>query len=111
MRRSIPAPTPRLNLSSAAGVRREMTRVYRDARTGRIDSKDAARLVFVLDRIGKLITAEDLEKRVESLETMTESERAERIQAILEDARMRQQQATVMVPSQTHADTWEAAPK
>lgn len=56
-------------LDSAAGVLREMARIYRAARTGRIPMADASRLTFMLSSMGRLYETVELEKRVAALET------------------------------------------
>ena len=61
-------PTPQIKLATLEDCRHEMARVYRDARTARIDSQDASRLVYMLSQIGKLIELTDIEKRIELLE-------------------------------------------
>jgi len=61
-------PTPQIKLATIDDCRREMARVYRDARTARIDSQDASRFVYILSQIGKLIELSDIEKRLEILE-------------------------------------------
>jgi uncharacterized protein YjhX (UPF0386 family) len=72
-------PTPyRIDLKTLDDVRVEMARVYRDMRTGRIESQDGTRLVYVLAQIGKIIEAGDVEKRVEALETVLKARRLPR---------------------------------
>ena len=61
-------PTPRLNLHDIDGVRREMARVYRDMRKGRIDPADGTKFAFVLAQLGKLIELGELERRLAELE-------------------------------------------
>jgi hypothetical protein len=65
-------PTPKLRkrykLHTIEEVRREMARVYRDARTGAIDAKLGARLAYMLTQIAQLIESGELEKRVRELE-------------------------------------------
>ena len=48
-----------------------MARVYRDARTARIDTQDTSRFVYILSQIGKLIELSDIEIRLELLERKT----------------------------------------
>ena len=65
-------PTPRaINLHNLDAVRREMSRVYRDMRTNRIDSQDGARFVFALSQIAKMFEMCDLEQRIGCLEQRT----------------------------------------
>jgi hypothetical protein len=45
-----------------------MGRVYREARAGKIQTQDATRLVFVLDKLRDVLMAMDIEKRIEALE-------------------------------------------
>lgn len=63
-------PTPQIKLATIEDCRREMARVYRDARTNRIDSQDASRFVYILSQIGKLIELTDIEKRIDLLEKL-----------------------------------------
>lgn len=66
----IPAePTAKqIKLVTVMDCKREMARVYRDARQGRIDIHDGTRLVYMLSQIGKLIEVSELEQRIELLE-------------------------------------------
>ncbi|AEJ02499.1 hypothetical protein Nit79A3_2745 [Nitrosomonas sp. Is79A3] len=61
-------PTPQIKLATIEDCRREMARVYRDARTARIDTQDASRFVYILSQIGKLIETGQLEQRLIELE-------------------------------------------
>jgi hypothetical protein len=62
------APTPRLNLSTSEDVRREMARVYRDARTHQIEPSEATKLVFILTQILRAHEQVVLEGRIAELE-------------------------------------------
>lgn len=64
-----PTP-PKINLSSAEDIRRETARVYREARAGQIDPADATKLTYILDRIARMLETQDLERRLEALETI-----------------------------------------
>jgi DNA polymerase III delta prime subunit len=70
-----PPPASAINLHDIAAVRREMGKVYRDARAGKIDSQDGTRLVYILTQIAKLHEAEELERRVQQLEKLTHGTR------------------------------------
>ena len=61
-------PTPTLKLATIDDVRREMAKVYRDARTGKADTSDASRLVYMLTSIAKMIELGQLEQRLCILE-------------------------------------------
>ena len=62
-------PTPRrLCLRDIDAIRREMGRVYRDARRGQIDTSEAARLVYILGELRKAYEASTLERRLAALE-------------------------------------------
>ncbi|NDP48932.1 MAG: hypothetical protein GZ085_11215 [Sulfuriferula multivorans] len=61
-------PAPRMNLNDLDGLRREMARVYRDMRGGRIHSQDGARLVYVLGELRRVFESCELEKRLAALE-------------------------------------------
>lgn len=68
-------PTPQLKLATIEDCRREMARVYRDARTAAIDTSDASRLVYMLTSIAKMIEVGQLELRLELLERIIEHRR------------------------------------
>lgn len=61
-------PTPQLKLATIEDCRREMARVYRDARTATTDTADASRLVYMLTSIAKMIEIGQLEQRITQLE-------------------------------------------
>jgi hypothetical protein len=62
------APTPRLNLSTSEDVRREMARVYREARSRQIEPSEATKLVFILTQILRAHEQVVLEGRITQLE-------------------------------------------
>lgn len=61
-------PYPRINLSSSDDVRRELARVYRDARHSKIAVSDGTKLAFILSQILKAIEVYSLENRIQALE-------------------------------------------
>ena len=61
-------PSPRLKLETAAHVRRELARIYRECRRGEMPTQTATRLAYLLDLLSRIIERSDLEKRVEALE-------------------------------------------
>ena len=61
-------PSKRLNLNNIAGVRRELARLYRDARAELIPSQDASRLANMLNILAGMIERSDLEQRIAKLE-------------------------------------------
>ena len=64
-------PTPRRRgpvLETLPDVRREMARVYRHMRHGRIDTQDATRMIYVLTQIAKIIQTTELDARIEAVE-------------------------------------------
>ncbi len=65
-------PTPRrrlrIPLRTAFEVRRELARVYREARGGSLDVGDASRLGNLLLILARLIEESDLEARLTALE-------------------------------------------
>jgi hypothetical protein len=63
-----PSPPRVGRLDTIAGVRREMTRVYREARTGKLETPEATRLAFILQSIARLIEGGDFEKRLNDME-------------------------------------------
>jgi hypothetical protein len=61
-------PTPlKIDLATPLDVRREMAKVYRDMKEGRIDPGDGTKLVYVLVQIGNQFETQQLNDRVEAL--------------------------------------------
>lgn len=61
-------PSPRLKLETVAHVRRELARIYREARREEIPLKAATSLAYLLEVLSRQIERSDLEKRIEALE-------------------------------------------
>jgi len=71
-------PTPQRRgpvLETLTDVRREMARVYRQMRHGRIDTQDATRMTYVLSQIAKIIETTQLDARIEAVERALGSRR------------------------------------
>jgi len=58
----------RAKLDSISDVKREMAKVYREARSGVVDVQDATKLTWCLQAVAKVIEGSDLERRLELLE-------------------------------------------
>jgi hypothetical protein len=56
-------------LDSLRNVRREAAVIYRAARAGDIDVSDASKLVNILAIISRMIQGDELERRIEALES------------------------------------------
>lgn len=63
----IPTP-PKIDLATALDVRREMAKVYRDMRSGKIDTQDGTRLAYVLGLLVKAIDADETQERIKALQ-------------------------------------------
>ena len=63
-----PSPPRVGRLDTLARVRLEMTRLYREARIGTLESQEATRLVFILQGIARLIEGSDHESRLDEIE-------------------------------------------
>jgi len=66
-------PTPRavaakIDLQTLDDVRREMGKLYREARTRKMDTRDATRLAYILGEMVKLFAVREIETRVKALE-------------------------------------------
>lgn len=59
----------RIRLDNACDVRRELARLYRQARMNEVDVVDASRLANILSLLLRAIETSALEQRVEALET------------------------------------------
>jgi hypothetical protein len=58
----------RCKLDTLQAVRKEMSVIYRQSRSGLVDIHDATKLVWCLQAIGKVITESELEARITALE-------------------------------------------
>jgi hypothetical protein len=58
----------RVRLGSVGDVRREMGKIYREMRSGYMDTAKGCKLAFVLQSVGKLIVDETFERRIAALE-------------------------------------------
>ncbi len=63
-------PPPRINLSTAEDIRREMARVYRDSRMNNIASAEGTKLIYMLSQILKAHEVFVLEKKLSELELL-----------------------------------------
>ena len=61
-------PPPKIDLATPLDVRREMAKVYRDAKAGKIDTQDGSRLIYMLSQVGKMIELHEVETRLAALE-------------------------------------------
>jgi hypothetical protein len=69
-------PLPHVGpLTNVRHVRAELARVYRDARTGEIDTRDASRLAFILTALYRVIEGSEIERRLEKLEETIDRDR------------------------------------
>ena len=64
----INTPTHRINLTTTEDVRREMARVYREARNKTLAANEATKLVYMLTQILRATELYILEKRLVELE-------------------------------------------
>jgi hypothetical protein len=63
----MPTPT-KIDLRDSHAIRRELGAVYRDMRSGRIETQEGTRLAYVLDMIRKAYETAILQDRIESME-------------------------------------------
>lgn len=71
----LPTPTRRKpQLDRLEGVRVEMARVYREMESGKRESQDGSRLVYVLTQIAKVLELTEIERRLNMLEAMANGE-------------------------------------
>jgi hypothetical protein len=62
-----PTP-PKIKLNTLEDVRREMAKVYREARGGGMDASEAGRFAYILSGIGRLYEATAIERRIVQME-------------------------------------------
>ena len=64
----IDSPAPRINLATSEDIRREMAKVYREARLNKMPISDATKFSYILTQMLKAYEITVLEKRLEALE-------------------------------------------
>jgi hypothetical protein len=63
-----PTPRQKVRLHTIDDVRLEMARVYRDMRTGRLESSEGTKLAYVLGQMVKVFELTAIEARINALE-------------------------------------------
>jgi hypothetical protein len=63
-----PSPRSRLRLGTVRECRRELAKLYVEARRGEIEPADATRLAYLLTSLASMIRDSELEARIEALE-------------------------------------------
>ena len=58
----------RAKLDTASDIRREMAKIYRETRSGLLDSAESTKLTWILASIQKVIESSDMEARMSRLE-------------------------------------------
>ena len=58
----------RAKLDTAVDIRKEMSKLYRETRSGLLDIQDSTKLVWILASIAKVIESAELEARMKALE-------------------------------------------
>ena len=71
-----PLPRQDRRLSTVKDVRLALAGLYRDARTGKVDTQDATRLGYLLNLIRVCIVDGELEARLTALENRHETDRS-----------------------------------
>lgn len=66
-----PPPPPKIDLHNADAIRREMGAVYRDMRSGRLETGEGTKLVYVLDMLRKALETCELQRNLELLKLAT----------------------------------------
>lgn len=65
---------PKINLHDASAIRREMAAVYREMRSGQIETADGTKLAYVLTQLSKMYELQVIEERLSALEESNENE-------------------------------------
>ena len=63
-----PSPRSRMRLGTVRECRRELAKLYVEARRGTIEPSDATRLAYLLTSLANMISDSEMEERIEALE-------------------------------------------
>lgn len=63
-----PTPSKKIALHNGEAIRREMAKVYRETRGGKIDSSLGSRLMYMLGLLMKAYEMSEIERRLVALE-------------------------------------------
>ena len=66
---------PKVDLHDGHAIRRELATLYRDACAGRVNTRDATRLAYILDMLRKAYETCVLQDRLEQIEKTIEHEK------------------------------------
>lgn len=66
---------PKIDLHDGHAIRRELATLYRDARAGQVNTRDATRLAYILDMLRKAYETCVLQDRLEQIEKTIEHEK------------------------------------
>lgn len=69
------SPRSRLRLGTVRECRRELAKLYVEARRGEIEPSDATRLAYLLTSLANMIRDSEMEERIEALEVEVEKRR------------------------------------
>lgn len=74
-----PLPPGRLRtrLSTLDDVKKEMAKLYREARVKKVESQDASRLANMLSILGRLIEGSEIQQQIDELKRALEREKVE----------------------------------
>ena len=59
----------RADLSTSQQIRKEMSKIYRESRSGLLPTNDLTKLIYSLNLINRVLETGDLEQRLEKLES------------------------------------------
>ncbi len=62
-------PRPPGPLVKISGIRKELAALYRDARLNKVNTDKAAKLTYILATLARIIQGDELERRLEQLES------------------------------------------
>lgn len=80
---AVQVATPcKIALNNLHDIRREMARVYRESRSGKIDMSDASKLNYQLQGLVKVIEASVIEDRLLALENGSSDDALENVQDV-----------------------------
>lgn len=77
-KKAAPPTRLRVRLNTIDDVKKEMARLYREARAKKVDSQDASRMANMLSILGRLIEGSEIQQQIDEIKQALDKERPQK---------------------------------